>query len=64
MEQVGMITIGQAPRNDIAPIIETYLAGRAELIQCGVLDGMPVEAIRKNLSPAPGEYVQKSSRTI
>ncbi|WP_103110882.1 AroM family protein [Brevibacillus reuszeri] len=60
MKQVGMITIGQAPRNDIAPIIETHLAGRAELIQCGVLDGMTVEAIRQNLSPAPGEYVLTS----
>ncbi|MFP3392372.1 AroM family protein [Brevibacillus sp. SIMBA_040] len=60
MKQVGMITIGQAPRNDVAPIIETHLAGRAELIQCGVLDGMTLEGIRQNLTPGPGEYVLTS----
>ncbi|WP_312112727.1 AroM family protein [Brevibacillus reuszeri] len=60
MKQVGMITIGQAPRNDVAPILETHLAGRAELTQSGVLDGMTLEAIRQNLAPAPGEYVLTS----
>lgn len=42
-----MITIGQAPRNDVAPIIEKYLEGRAELVQVGVLDGMTKEFIEK-----------------
>lgn len=47
MERLGMITIGQAPRNDVAPIIEKYLEGRAELVQVGVLDGMTKEFIEK-----------------
>lgn len=28
-DEHGMITIGQAPRQDIAPIVERHLAGRA-----------------------------------
>lgn len=60
MKQVGMITIGQAPRHDVAPIIEKHLAGRAELVQVGVLDGMTKEEIRSNLAPGPGEYVLTS----
>lgn len=55
-----MITIGQAPRNDVAPIIEKYLEGRAELVQVGVLDGMTKEFIEKNLYPDNDDYVLTS----
>ncbi|WP_434630683.1 AroM family protein [Thermoanaerobacterium thermosaccharolyticum] len=57
MKKLGMITIGQAPRTDVAPIIEKYLDNRAELIQCGVLDGLTKEYIKQNLYPEKGEYV-------
>ncbi|KHO62771.1 MULTISPECIES: AroM family protein [Thermoanaerobacter] len=57
MKKLGMITIGQAPRTDVAPIIEKYLNGRAELIQRGVLDGLTKEYIEQNLYPEKGEYV-------
>ncbi|MET3292809.1 AroM protein [Brevibacillus fluminis] len=60
MRQVGMITIGQAPRTDVAPIVEKYLEGRAELVQAGVLDGMALAEINANLSPGPGDYVLTS----
>ncbi|MED1949844.1 AroM family protein [Brevibacillus centrosporus] len=60
MKKVGMITIGQAPRMDIGHIIETYLDGRAELVQAGVLDGMALNDIQDKLSPGPGEYVLTS----
>ncbi|MBE1441163.1 AroM family protein [Paenibacillus sp. OAS669] len=58
--QLGMITIGQAPRPDVAPIMEKYLEGRAELVQVGVLDGMDKEAIEQQVSPEEGDYVLTS----
>ena len=60
MKKLGMITIGQAPRADIAPFIEKYLDGRAELIQVGALDGMSKEYIEQSLSPGKGDYVLTS----
>jgi protein AroM len=60
MERLGMITIGQAPRTDVAPIIEKYIDGRAELVQVGVLDGMSKDYIEKNLYPEVGDYVLTS----
>ncbi|AIQ53774.1 AroM family protein [Paenibacillus sp. FSL R7-0331] len=57
MKQIGLITIGQAPRSDVAPIIEQYLKGQAELVQAGVLDGFSAEQVREFFSPQPGEYV-------
>jgi len=60
MERLGMITIGQAPRKDVAPILERYLEGRAELVQVGVLDGFSKAHIEANLAPEPGDYVLTS----
>ncbi|TWE05227.1 protein AroM [Neobacillus bataviensis] len=60
MVKLGMITIGQAPRTDVAPIIEKYLDGRAQLVQVGVLDGMTKEYIEKNLYPEVDDYVLTS----
>ncbi len=60
VKRIGMITIGQAPRPDVAPIVEKYLAGRAELVQAGVLDGMTKQEVEERLSPGPGEYVLTS----
>ncbi|MEN1990198.1 AroM family protein [Paenibacillus hubeiensis] len=59
MKQLGMITIGQAPRTDVAPLIEKYLEGRAELVQSGVLDGLTAKQIAE-LAPEPGDYVLTS----
>ncbi|MFE5319006.1 AroM family protein [Paenibacillus sp. NPDC056579] len=63
MEKLGMITIGQAPRTDVAPIIEKYLDNRAELVQIGVLDGMTKSYIEQNLHPDAGDYVLTSRLT-
>jgi protein AroM len=57
MEKLGMITIGQAPRTDVAPILEQYLSERAELIQIGVLDGLTKAYIETNLYPETDDYV-------
>ncbi|WP_449598923.1 AroM family protein [Niallia sp. Marseille-Q9988] len=59
MKKLGMITIGQAPRSDVAPILEKYV-DKAEIIQVGVLDGMSKEYIEKNLFPEEGDYVLTS----
>ncbi|HBZ79756.1 MULTISPECIES: AroM family protein [Brevibacillus] len=63
MRKVGMITIGQAPRQDIAPIVEKHLAGRAELVQAGVLDQMTKAEIASKLAPTAGDYVLTSRLT-
>lgn len=57
MNKIGLITIGQAPRSDVAPIIEKYLEGKAELVQAGVLDGLTAAEVKERYSPGPGEYV-------
>lgn len=59
MKKLGMITIGQAPRTDVAPIVEKYV-NKAELVQVGVLDGMSKDYIQTNLYPEEGDYVLTS----
>jgi protein AroM len=63
MERLGMITIGQAPRTDVAPSVQKYLEGRAELIQVGVLDGFSKKYVEANLAPEAGDYVLTSRMT-
>jgi protein AroM len=63
MKKLGMITIGQAPRTDVAPILEQYLSEHAELIQIGVLDGLTKAYIETNLYPEAGDYVLTSRLT-
>jgi len=60
MKTLGMITIGQAPRTDVAPIVEKHLEGRGKLLQMGVLDGLTKAYIEENLAPEPGDYVLTS----
>lgn len=63
MEKLGMITIGQAPRSDVAPILDKYLHERAELVQIGVLDGLTKEHIERHLFPEENDYVLTSLLT-
>lgn len=63
MKNIGLITIGQAPRQDVAPILEKYLEGKAGLVQSGVLDGFTAEQVKEYYSPAPGEYVLTTRMT-
>ncbi|MCM3699167.1 AroM family protein [Paenibacillus macerans] len=58
--KLGMITIGQAPRTDVAPFLLRQLDGRAELVQAGLLDGWSLEAIEAELSPADSSYMLTS----
>ncbi|WP_028549009.1 AroM family protein [Paenibacillus sp. UNC451MF] len=63
MVRLGMITIGQAPRDDVAPIVQKYLEDRAELVQSGVLDGLSRPYIEEHLHPEEGDYVLTSRLT-
>ncbi|MCO7174863.1 AroM family protein [Sporolactobacillus kofuensis] len=51
MASLGVLTIGQAPRTDVQPIIEAHLTKNTDLIQKGALDGLSKERI-KELAPS------------
>jgi protein AroM len=54
MKTVGMITIGQSPRDDIVPEMEKLLWPEIRVAQAGALDGLSRERIA-TLAPAPGQ---------
>lgn len=51
---IGMITIGQAPRDDVVPEIEKLLGPDIRVVQAGALDGLSREEVAP-LAPAPGQ---------
>lgn len=53
---VGMITIGQSPRDDIISEIKQLMAINAEIFECGALDGLSLSEIEE-LAPEPGDYM-------
>ncbi len=63
MTKLGVITIGQAPRKDVAPILREHLPERVEMIQAGVLDGLSKEYIAANLCPEDRDYTLTSRLT-
>ena len=54
---LGTLTIGQAPRPDVVPIIDRYIASRVRRIHRGVLDGLSRAEIDARYRPEPGEPV-------
>ena len=52
---LGTLTIGQAPRPDVVPIIDRYIASRVRRIHRGVLDGLSRAEIDARYKPEPGE---------
>ncbi len=52
---LGTLTIGQAPRLDIVPIIERHVPAGCRLIHRGALDGMTRADVVAQFDPAPGE---------
>lgn len=60
MIKLGIVTIGQAPRSDVTPILLRYLGDRVELVQAGVLDGLTREEIAEQFQPEPGDVVLTS----
>jgi protein AroM len=51
---VGMITVGQSPRDDIVPNMSQILGSNIEVIEKGALDGLSAEEIQ-SLAPKDGE---------
>ncbi len=54
---LGTVTIGQAPRADLVPILDRHLPAGVRQIHRGVLDGLAPEEIGALYRPAPGEAV-------
>lgn len=53
--KIGTLTIGQAPRADIAPLVDAILPAGTLCRHAGVLDGLSDEEIAARFSPAPGD---------
>lgn len=54
MARIGMVTVGQAPRDDLVPAMSELFSHPAEILQAGVLDGLAEAEIRA-FGPEPGE---------
>jgi protein AroM len=52
---LGTLTIGQAPRADVVPIIDAHVPPSVRRIHRGVLDGLPRGEIDARYGAAPGE---------
>lgn len=56
MKKLGVITIGQSPRDDVLPEMVPYLGENVEIIQAGALDGLTYEEIME-FKPGADDYV-------
>jgi len=56
MTKIGMLTIGQAPRDDIVPALKEILGPDHEIIEAGALDDVPLEEI-EGIEFRPGDYL-------
>src|SRR5947207_2411060 len=54
---LGTLTISQAPRPDVIPIIDRHVPAAVRRIHRGVLDGMTRRDIDQRYRPEPGEAV-------
>lgn len=54
MERIGMVTVGQSPRDDLVPAMEEVFTRRVTVLQAGALDDLAPDAIRA-LRPEQGE---------
>ncbi len=53
---LGALTIGQAPRVDVIPELQTLLGAHVAFREAGALDGLSIEAV-ESLTPEPGDQV-------
>ncbi|MBI2207728.1 MAG: AroM family protein [Candidatus Rokubacteria bacterium] len=54
MERIGMVTVGQAPRDDLVPFMTPFFTRPVDVLQAGALDGLGPAAIAA-LAPDAGE---------
>ena len=55
MKTVGLITIGQTPRDDVVPDLEKILGPEVQVVQAGALDSLSRDEIG-SLAPTIGQY--------
>lgn len=53
-QTIGMITIGQAPRDDVVPAMRSFLPSGLNIVQYGALDGLS-QAEAQRFAPADDE---------
>ena len=56
MHKIGMITVGQSPREDILRVMQDHLPQEVEVLQRGALDGLDLSAVAE-LQPEGGQSV-------
>ncbi len=54
-KQIGLITIGQSPRDDVVPDMVPYIGSEVEILQRGALDGLSNEEAAW-FHPGPGMF--------
>ena len=52
---LGTVTIGQAPRPDVTPILDAYVPASVPRVHLGVLDGLNDDDIAAKFAPRPRE---------
>lgn len=57
---VGTITIGQAPRADLVPMLDSLLPTQVHCLHRGVLDGLSIAEIETRFAPRPDAPVLTS----
>jgi protein AroM len=54
MTRLGTLTIGQAPRPDVTPIVEAHVPPLVPRLHAGLLDGLGDAEIAARYAPSPG----------
>ncbi|QCI65914.1 AroM family protein [Phreatobacter stygius] len=57
IRKLGTLTIGQAPRADITPILDAHVDNALPRIHAGVLDGLTAGEVAEQFAPRPGKPV-------
>jgi len=52
-KRIAIVTIGQSPRTDVVPEMQTYLGSHVSIVERGALDGLSADEIRA-FGPAEG----------
>ena len=56
MTRIGLITVGQAPRNDVVPDMAAILGSDVDIIEAGALDGLSADEIAR-LAPEEDDEI-------
>jgi protein AroM len=56
MKQIGMLTIGQSPREDLIPALEEILGNDIKIVEAGALDDLTTEDINR-IDINPDDYI-------